>query len=71
MKVFWTETADGHLDAIHAYISEDSETYALRILDRITTRSQLSGELPVSGKAEKGTRPPFEMKLALRARKGI
>ncbi len=35
MKIHWTETAAGHLDAIYAYISHDSPEYALRMIDHI------------------------------------
>ena len=40
MKVHWTKTASGHLDAIYAYIAQGSAEYALRTVDRITRRSQ-------------------------------
>lgn len=50
MKVHWTEAAEAHLDAIYAYIAQDSETYALRTVDRITRRSQQIGEFPLSGR---------------------
>jgi len=50
MKVHWTWTAEAHLDAIYAYIAQDSETYALRTVDRITRRSQQIGEFPMSGR---------------------
>lgn len=50
MKVRWTETAEAHLDAIYAYIAQDSETYALRTVDRITRRSQQVGDFPLSGR---------------------
>jgi toxin ParE1/3/4 len=40
MKVRWTESAEAHLDAIYAYIAQDSETYALRTVDQITRKSQ-------------------------------
>ena len=50
MKVHWTETAEAHLDAIYAYIAQDSEAYALRVVDRITKRSQQIGEFPLSGR---------------------
>jgi len=50
MKVRWTETAEAHLDAIYAYIAQDSETYALRTVDRITRRSQQISEFPLSGR---------------------
>jgi plasmid stabilization system protein ParE len=39
MKVHWTKTAEDHLDAIYAYIAQDSSEYALRVVDRITRRS--------------------------------
>jgi len=28
MKVHWTNTAEGHLEAIYAYIAQDSPEYA-------------------------------------------
>ena len=40
MSVHWTDTAQAHLDAIHAYIAQDSPEYALRTIDRLTRRSQ-------------------------------
>ncbi len=36
MKIHWAATAERHLDAIYAYIAQDSPTYALRMVDRIT-----------------------------------
>jgi toxin ParE1/3/4 len=50
MRVRWTETAEAHLDAIYAYIAQDSKTYALRTVDRITRRSQQIGEFTLSGR---------------------
>ena len=50
MKVYWTETAEAHLDAIYAYIAQDSKTYALRTVDRMTRRSQQIGTFPLSGR---------------------
>jgi toxin ParE1/3/4 len=50
MKVHWTETAEGHLDAIHAYIAQNSQTYALRMVDRLTRRSQQIAGFPLSGR---------------------
>ena len=50
MKVHWTETAEAHLDAIYAYIAQDSTTYALRTVDRITKRSQQIVAFPLSGR---------------------
>ena len=39
-----------HLDAIHAYIAQDSVEYALRMVDRLTRRSQQIAEFPLSGR---------------------
>jgi toxin ParE1/3/4 len=50
MKVHWTETAEAHLDAIYAYIAQNSETYALRTVDQITRKSQQIGAFPMSGR---------------------
>lgn len=50
MKVHWTKTAEGHLNAIHAYIAQNSATYALRTVDRITRKSQQIGAFPLSGR---------------------
>ena len=49
MKVHWTRTAEDHLDAIHAYIAQDSQEYALRTVDRLTRRSQQIADFPLSG----------------------
>ncbi len=50
MRVFWTETAQQHLESIHAYIARDSAEYALRMVDRLTRRSQQISENPLSGR---------------------
>src|SRR3990172_9115805 len=50
MKVHWTETAEGHLDAIYAYIAQDSPQYAMRMVDRLTRRSQQIADFPLSGR---------------------
>lgn len=50
MKVHWTDTAEGHLDAIYAYIALDSPAYAKRMVDRITRRSQQIADFPLSGR---------------------
>jgi len=50
MKVHWTDTAEGHLDAIYAYITQDSPEYAKRMVDRLTRRSQQTAEFPFSGR---------------------
>jgi len=57
MKVHWTDTAVGHLDAIHAYISQDSPDYALRIADKLTQRSKQIADFPLSGR----TVPEYEL----------
>jgi plasmid stabilization system protein ParE len=50
MKVAWTATAQDHLDAIYSYISQDSSHYALRMVDRLTRRSQQIADAPFSGR---------------------
>jgi len=50
MKVHWTDTAEGHLDAIYAYIALDSPEYAKRMVDRLTRRSQQIADFPLSGR---------------------
>ncbi len=40
MKVHWTRSASGHLDAIHDHIAQDSPVYAKRVVDRLTQRSK-------------------------------
>ena len=50
MRVHWTDTAQEHLDAIYAYIAKDSTEYALRMVDRLTRRSQQIADLPLSGR---------------------
>jgi toxin ParE1/3/4 len=50
MIVCWTDTAQAHLDAIYAYISNDSSEYALRMVDRLTRRSQQIADVPLSGR---------------------
>ena len=51
MNVQWTKTAEGHLDAIYAYISQDSMTYALRMVDKLTRKSEQIATHPLSGRA--------------------
>ena len=50
MKVFWTENAIGHLANIYEYIGQNSQTYAARMVDRITRRSEQIAHLPESGR---------------------
>ena len=50
MKVLWTESALAHLQAIHDYVAQTSPEYALRIVDRLTTRSIQIATFPFSGR---------------------
>jgi plasmid stabilization system protein ParE len=50
MRVHWTDTAERHLDALYAYISQDSPEYARRMVDRLTRRSQQIAEFLFSGR---------------------
>jgi plasmid stabilization system protein ParE len=50
MNVHWTDTAQGHLNAIHQYISQNSPEYAMRMVDRLTRRSRQIAEFPQSGR---------------------
>ena len=51
MKVHWTKTAEDQLDAIYLYIAQNSETYALITIDKITKRSQQIADFPLSGRS--------------------
>ena len=50
MKVYWTNTAEGHLDALFNYIAQNSPEYAKSMVDRITRRSQQIAKYPLSGR---------------------
>ena len=50
MKVHWTDKAEGHLDAIYAYIALDSPAYAKRMVDLLTHRPQQIADFPLSGR---------------------
>ena len=50
MKVHWTATAQAHLHAIHAYIAQDSASFAKRTVDRLTRRSQQIAKFPSAGR---------------------
>ncbi len=50
MKVHWTDSAEEQLHAIYEYIARTSPDYALRMVDRITQRSQQIAEHPISGR---------------------
>ena len=49
MKVLWTQTAIGHLTAIHQCIARDSPPYARRMIDRITSRAAQIAASPNQG----------------------
>lgn len=50
MKIFWTRTAERHLDAIYSFIAQDSPKYAKRLVDRLTRRSEQIALHPRSGR---------------------
>lgn len=49
MKVVWSATALTHLTAIYEHIAKDSPRYALRVVDRLTSRSEQVARFPESG----------------------
>lgn len=57
MKIHWTDTAEEHLYAIYAHIALDSPSYAKRMVDRLTRRSQQIADFPLSGRRV----PEYEM----------
>ena len=50
MKVLWTDTAVAQLQAIHDYLAQTSPDYAVRIVDRLTSRSIQIAAFPNSGR---------------------
>ncbi len=50
MRVHWTDNAIRHLANIYEYILLNSPTYAKRVVDRITRRSEQIGDQPYSGR---------------------
>ena len=50
MRVHWTNKALDHLLAIHEYVAQNSESYANRLVDRLTRRSEQIGLFPQSGR---------------------
>ena len=50
MKVYWTRNAIKHLTNIYEYIALNSPTYARRMVDRITQRSEQISTQPFSGR---------------------
>jgi addiction module RelE/StbE family toxin len=49
LKVSWSENALRDLNAIHDRIAADSPTYALGVIDRITSRCEQIASFPYSG----------------------
>ncbi len=50
MKVCWTDHAKQQLAGIHDHIALDSARYALRVVARLTRRSQQIARFPKSGR---------------------
>ena len=50
MRVHWTNRALEHLLAIYEYIAKDSEHHALRMVDRLTERSEKIADFPKIGR---------------------
>jgi plasmid stabilization system protein ParE len=50
MRVHWTENAIGHLVNIYEYIAINSPTFAKRMVDKITCRSEQIADHPFSGR---------------------
>lgn len=50
MKVHWTDHALAQLESIHEHIAQDAPTYATRVVDRITRRSEQVSAFPQSGR---------------------
>jgi addiction module RelE/StbE family toxin len=50
MKVYWTLNAIKHLTNIYEYIALNSPTYAKRMVDRITQRSEQISTQPFCGR---------------------
>ena len=50
MRVFWTQNAIEHLVNIYEHIALNSPTYANRMVDRITHRSEQIADQPISGR---------------------
>jgi toxin ParE1/3/4 len=50
MRVHWTENAIRHLVNIYEYIAFNSPTFAKRVVDKITRRSEQIADHPFSGR---------------------
>jgi len=46
----WTELAKDDLQEIYDYVSQDSELYALRLIDKIVERTEILAEHPLTGR---------------------
>lgn len=49
-QIDWSKLAKEDLQEIYDYISNDSERYALRMVDRIVERTETLREHPISGR---------------------
>lgn len=49
MKVVWSQSAIAQLQSVYDYIARDSERYALRMVDRLTKKSERLAGQPQSG----------------------
>jgi len=58
MKVVWTQTAIDHLAGIFGYIARNSQQYARRMVDRITSRSTQIAGFPESERSSPNTEIP-------------
>jgi toxin ParE1/3/4 len=50
MRIHWTQNAVEHLINIYEYIVINSPTYAKRMVDKITRRSEQIADQPLSGR---------------------
>jgi toxin ParE1/3/4 len=50
VRVHWTKNALKHLVDIYGYISENSNCYALRMVDRLTRKSEGIAAFPMAGR---------------------
>lgn len=50
MRVHWTQNALKHLVDIYGYISENSKFYGLRMVDRLTRKSEGIAAFPMAGR---------------------
>ena len=80
MKVRWTDEALAHLDSIYQHIAADSPIYALRMVDKLTRRSQQIGDFPLSGrlvpeyeeyKVREVIEPPYRIIYRLESDDGV